>query len=276
MITIFQNFIHVLIVLGIAWIAKKIEDVRTTDIDDDKLIEEESFLALGFRRAGLYLGIFIGLSGSLVGSTKGFAADTWTLLLDGFVVVVSMFVIRHLFDSRILHKIKNDVEIKKNNIAVGIAECGAYIATGFILNGAFTGEGGGILSAILFVALGTLSLYVLYLIYEWSTPYSIADLILGGNIAAAISICGIFIALGIILRASIAGPFISWSDDLKSFGQSLAFGIVALLVLRILVDKTFLPHTNLRTEIVRDKNAAALVLTEAVINGCAIIIAAAI
>lgn len=128
----------------------------------------------------------------------------------------------------------------------------------------------------MFVALGTLALYVLYVIYEWSTPYSVSDLILGGNIAAGISVCGLLIALGLILRASIAGPFISWTDDIKSFGESVAFGIVALLILRILIDKTFLPHTNLKTEIVRDKNAAALVLTESVVIGCAIIIAAAI
>lgn len=139
MITMGLSFIHVLIVLGFAWIAKVVEDIRTTEIDDDHLIEEEGFLSLGFRRAGLYLGVFIGLSGSLVGSTAGFKADTKALLIDGVVVLASMFVIRYLFDNRILRKVKNDLEIAKNNIAVGIAECGAYISIGLILNGSFTG-----------------------------------------------------------------------------------------------------------------------------------------
>ena len=71
-------------------------------------------------------------------------------------------------------------------------------------------------------------------------------------------------------------PFISWNADFLSFGLSSVFGIVLLLIFRLLVDWLFLPHTRLGKAIMEDKNVAVLVLAESVIIAVAVIIGAVI
>lgn len=276
MSSILQICVHMAMILACAYGAKRIWDWRTTDIDDDKEVEENSNAAIGFRRAGLYLGIFIGLSGGLIGSSKGFWPDTGALIIDSVVVVGFMFIARWINDRLMLIGIDNDAEAKNKNTAVGIAECGSYIATGFVLSGAFTGEGGGILSALLFAGIGEILLIVLFWVYQVLTSFDVVKEIKSGNCAAAVAVCGKLIALGLILRASIAGPFVSWSADLKGFGISAVFGIIALVVMNEIIDKVFLPNTKIFTEVQRDRNVAALVLVESLVIGCAIVISASI
>ncbi|MCP4219508.1 MAG: DUF350 domain-containing protein, partial [bacterium] len=151
-----------------------------------------------------------------------------------------------------------------------------YIATGLIIWGSFSGEGGGVLSALIFVALGQVVLLILFMIYQAITKFDIKAEIKKGNAAAGLAAGGILIALAVILRASLAGPFVSWTADLIGFGISAAAGIILLLVMRLLVDWLFLPNTTLQVEIERDQNVAAIAITEAIIIAVAIIISSVI
>lgn len=271
-----QNGVFVLIAVVFTFVAKIIADKRTTKFNDDYEIEENSNIAIGLRRAGLYLGIFIGLAGALAGGSKGFIPDLKEFALDGVIVLIVMFIVRAINDAIILKGINNDDECQKGNIAVGLAELGNYIAVGFILNGAFTGEGGGFASALVFVGLGEIALLIIFMIYQKMTKFDVVMQCLRNNAAAGVAVAGNLIALGLVLRASIAGPFVSWKQDIVSFLISAVCGIVGLIFLRILVDKIFLPHTNLETEIQRDQNVAALCVTESLVIGSAIILSVAI
>jgi len=282
-----QGFLYVVVGIFFIWLVKKIDDWRTKDFDDDTHIDDGN-IAVGLRRAGLYLGIAIALSGAVGGSSNGFFLDLIQLLFDGFIITGLMFSSRFINDFIMLGNIKNDRECirefhgpdgKKTvgNTAVGMVEAGMYIATGFILNGAISGTGGtffqGIASAIAFFILGQLTLLVFGFLYELITPFNARNEIKDNNLAAGIGLGGILMALGIILMSSISGPFTGWASDFAGFTIYAVFGIVMLLMARIVIDRLLLPTTNIATEVREDQNVAAMIVVESAIIAVAIIIA---
>lgn len=282
-----QALIYVMVCVFFIWLVKRIDDWRTKDFDDDIHIDDGN-TAVGLRRAGLYLGIAIALSGAVDGASKGFFPDLIQLLIDGLIITGFMFSCRFINDFIMLGNIDNDAEciktfkthdgtVQTGNTAVGMVEAGMYLATGFILNGSVSGSGGtflqGIASAILFFILGQLALLLFGLLYELVTPFNVRQEIKENNLSAGIGLGGILIALGIILGSSIAGPFTGWASDLTSFGFYAAFGIIMLLAFRAVADKLLLPTTNIAVEIKEDKNVAALIVIQSAINAVAVIIA---
>ena len=270
-----QAIVFLAIILAFIYVTKLIADFRTKKIDDDYEIVENSNPAVGWRRAGLYLGMTIALIGAFSGSTQGFGADIINLLKDGAIVIVFFFIARFITD-KVALRINNDDEALKGNASVGIVEFGNYIATGFILNGCFSGEGGGFGSILLFFLLGQAALIIIFLLYEWATPFNVTAEIKDKNVAAGLALAGMMIPLGIILRASIAGPFTGWTQDLLSFGISAVAGTILLFVFRGIVDRIFLPGTTLAVEVKRDRNVSGVVVTRGAIVALALVISAVI
>ncbi len=271
-----HGFVYAMVVMVFIFLAKKFADWRTRDMDDDHEVEENSNAAVGLRRAGLYLGLAIGMTGALAGDSQGLIKDLTTLAWEGAVILVLLFVSRALCDIVLLAGIDNDAEAKNGNPAVGFMELGVYVASGLVLCGAFSGEGGGLVSALAFFALGQIVLMVLFYCYEMITPFDIREEIKAANPAAGLSAAGIIVALGIILRASLSGPAQGWAQDLAGFGLSAGVGIVMLLIFRKLTDILLLPGTDIATEVSRDRNMAAIALTEGAILAIAFIIAAVV
>ena len=282
-----QGFIYVIVGIFFIWLAKRVDDWRTKDFDDDDHIDDGN-IAVGLRRGGLYLGIAVALSGAMGGSSNGFFLDIIQLLIDGLIIAGFMFSSRFINDLFMLGHINNDEECIKifqqpdgrevvGNTAVGMVEAGMYIATGFILNGSLSGSGGtffqGIVSAVLFFIVGQITLLLFGLLYELITPFNVRNEIKNNNLAAGIGLGGILMALGIILMSSISGPFTGWTNDLAGFGIYAFFGIVMLLIFRIVIDRLLLPTTDIATEVKEDRNVAALIVVVSAINAVAIIIA---
>ncbi|MCP4214296.1 MAG: hypothetical protein GY765_06550, partial [bacterium] len=113
---------YAMIVFVFMYIAKIMEDIRTTKIDDDNQIEEHSNLALGFRRFGLYLAVALAMMGQLLGPSKGFKDDVVSIAIEGAFIILCLFAVRFITDLVILSGIDNDAEILKKNNAVGLGE----------------------------------------------------------------------------------------------------------------------------------------------------------
>ncbi|MEX1300798.1 MAG: DUF350 domain-containing protein [Desulfotignum sp.] len=284
-----QAVIYVILGTGFIWLAKRIDDWRTKGFNDDTHIDDGN-VAVGLRRSGLYLGIAIALTGAMSGSSNGFWLDIVQLFVDGLFITGFMFSTRFINDTIMLAHIDNDAEcvrqfeqpdgtIKNGNTAVGMVEAGMYLATGFILHGSFSGGGGtffqGILSAILFFVIGQAILLILGLFYEMTTPFNVRNEIKADNPAAGIGLAGILIALGIILMASLSGPFTGWTNDLAGFFIYAVFGMVMLLIFQRVIDRLLLPTTSTAVEVSEDRNTAALLVTESALIAVAAIIASA-
>jgi len=165
----------------------------------------------------------------------------------------------------------------KGNSAVGMVEAGMSVATGFILNGAISGTGGtfieGIASAVLFFILGQIALLLFGFLYQLTTPFNVRNEIQNNNLAAGIGLGGTLMAFGIILMASLSGPFTGWAHDTLSFCLYTVYGIILLLVFKTVVGKLLLPTTSITIEIKEDRNIAAMIVVECAMTAVAIIIA---
>lgn len=268
-----ESFLFALVAIIFMWFTKLYRDWRTP-FDDNNEVVEKSNAAVGLRRAGLFLGSAIGISGAIVTetSTDPLLTKVGLFALDAVVVIVLLLVARFINDTIILRKIKNDEAVKNGNTAVGFVEFGSYLATGLILFGVFSGEGGGYDVAVVFFALGQLALFILIKVYNAITPFDVYEEIKKGNAAAGLAVGGMLTALGIILEATVTGVFTTWGETLAEFGIYTVFGIILLVIFRWIIDLLFLPKTKLADAIQRDKNIAAIAMSQGALIGVAVII----
>jgi uncharacterized membrane protein YjfL (UPF0719 family) len=273
-----QGLAYISIAFVFLLVTKKIADWRTRQIDDDHEIVENSNLAIGLRRTGLFLACAIALAGSLSGEASGFAAGMVSFAVDCLLILVCLFTCRKINDAIMLANIDNDDQAKQQNTAVGTVELGMYLATGFILNGSFSGTDSdpvtGVISALVFFVLGQAALLGIGLLYEMSTGYNIRQEIEEGNPAAGVSLAGILVAYGIVLRASVSGASMGWTQDLISFGLYGIYGLVVLFAFNRCIEWLMLPGGHLDTEVARDRNTAAALLAKAALIALATITAA--
>lgn len=261
------------VVFVFMYLLKLLDDWRTKNIDEDHEIEEENNGAVAIRKAGLYIAMATAMAGALHGQSAGFVQDLQTLALDGCLVLGALFIAFLVNDKIMLHGIDNDAEVGAKNEAVACAEFGSYFATGLIMNGAMTGTGPWY-STIVFFVLAQIAMVVMFFVYDGLTKFSVREEIgQKKNLAAGVAVGGLLTALGIILQTCCSGDFTSWTTDLTMFGVCTAQGIFLLMVFRWLVDKFFLPNTDLHTEIARDQNAAAICVAQAILISLAIVIA---
>ncbi len=287
-----QGMIYVLLGTGCIWLSKKLDDYRTRDFDDDVHIDNGN-LAVGLRRAGLYLAAALALSGAIAGGSPNdnLLLDFLQLVLDGLIIIGFLFSSRFINDTVMLYGISNDSECireftdasgqkRVGNIAVGIVEACMYIATGLILRGSLMGDGGtfvqSLLSVLLFFVLGQVVLLLFGFIYQLITPFDVREEIKKNNPAAALGLGGVLVALSIILMSAIAGPFTGWTNDIGNFSAYAVGGMILLVLFRSFMDRIVLPTTRLAVEIQEDQNVAALMVVESTLIALAILIAASI
>lgn len=269
-----EGAVYVVIVFAWMWIAKQAADWRVKNkFDPNELIENSANLALALRRAGLYLGLAIGLQGALWGEGDiPFVEEVVLLVWEGAVLTLFLFIALRLSDAIVIHGIDNDQAVRDGNVAVGLVEMGISIATGLVGYASFVGEGGGIASALVFFALGQIALVLLAFAYERMTSFSVIEQIRAGNTAAGLMLAGMLVSYGLILWSSIAGPSLGWEVDLMSFVASVAMGVLLLIILQWPIDRLFLPGTTFRAEIEESQNHAAIVVAVAVKVALALVI----
>lgn len=270
-----QSVIYALIVFLFIFIAKKIADKRVSVLyDADYEMAVSKNMAVSFRRAGLYMAIGIGMFAAVGADngTSGFFDNILLQSLDGFLIITFLFLAMYINDKFILKGINNDEALKNNNIAVGLVEFGAYIATGLIAYGSFA-DSGPWYSSIVFFILGQAVLIGMVLIYEYTTKFNIIEEIKKGNIPAGLMIAGILIAYSLILKASVIGPFNGWGEDLTAFAISTISGILLLLIIaNKAIENIFLPDTNIQKEIVEDQDIPPIIVVVAIKITLALII----
>ncbi len=270
---VLQMAVYPLVGLLVVWLVKLADDKRAP-FDEEKAMLLESNLAVGLRKSGICLGLFLALAGVLSGKSPKIMADLWNFLQATIMLVILLFITFEINKRIILRKVNNDEAVAKGNVAVGAVEFSTFVGTGIIMNGAFTGEGGGLLAAGVFFALGQIALVIVFYLEAAISRRNIQEEIeIKGNIAEGIDVAGILIAISIILRASIIGPFTGWIPGLEGFGMYLALGIVALFVFKFLAQKMFMPKVSYADEMDKQRNEAVAILAACIQISVAVLIA---
>ena len=276
-----QGVAYIAVAFLFLYICKKVQDSLCKEhFDPDFELEENSNLAFGFRRAGLYLGTALAMFGAISGPSKGLEKDLIILAIDGAFISLALGFSKIIVDRVILPTINNAIAIRENNIAVGLVEMGAFIATGLVAMGSFTGEsvtiGSGLISAVLFFCLGQGVLTIGSKIIQLSTKFDIIREVKKSNTAAGTLMCGGLVAQGIILNQALTGSSPTILAGIISFAIAAIKGIAVLFVFQWVADKLFLPNTTIQIEVERDRNVAAMVVTASVMIAVSLIVVASV
>lgn len=230
--------------------------------------------AIGLAMSGYYLATAAVYAAALYGPANDLVHDLIAVGGYSLLGIVLLNLSRWFNDWAILRKF-NDTQqlVAEKNIGVGAVHCGAYIATGLVIAGSIYGEGGGVLSVIVFFVLGQLSLLLFSLIYERLSPYNIHEALLGRNVASGVAFGGHLVALAIIIMNASAGNFSDWGKDLTEFIIADVVAFIFLPILRLAMDRMVIPGQSLGREIRDDANVGAALL-EATMAVCFAVILA--
>ncbi|UZR95441.1 DUF350 domain-containing protein [Chondrinema litorale] len=237
--------------------AKWINDLLTPYSVNRELTQTDNH-ALAISLTGYLAGITIIFLSVINGPHVGLWEDL--IAVGGYSIggVFCLNLARIINDKLILRKFSNIEQIIKfRNSSAGLIQGASYIASGLVIGGAVSGEGGGPALALIFFAIGQVILIVFALLYEKFISYSVHDEVEKGNLAAGFGFAGGLIAIGIIAMKAVSGDFIGWSGSLLLLAFDVSLVIVYLVVVRFFFDKLIIPHSDLNHEIANDKNIGA-------------------
>jgi uncharacterized membrane protein YjfL (UPF0719 family) len=279
LVSFLHAFIYSSIVIIFMFIAKKFADIKVGFLyDANQQIQTFSNIALAFRRSGLYLGVAIAMFVSIgdIKDTSNLANNIIAQIIDGSLILIFLFLAMVINDKILLKNINNNQAILQNNIAVSLVEFGSFIATSIIAYASFYGDGPWY-SSIIFFILGQVLLILMVVIYESFMKFDILESIKDDNISSGLLICGVLISYSIVLKSTIMGPFISWSNDLFHFAISALSGIILLLILsNSLINRLFLVKTSIKKEIIENKNIPSILIVVSLKIAIALVISSVV
>ena len=215
----------------------------------EELVEKDN-PALALAVTGYYGGLVLAIGGAMVGPGAGLWPDLIDLAVYGVSGIILLNASWYICDRLILYKFKiSDELIRDRNLGTGAVSAGMSLASGFILFGAIQGEGGGLLTMLVFWALGQVVLIAAGLVYERITPYSVHQQIEQDNVAAGVSFGGALTAMGAVVGLAAEGDFVSWGEALPAYLGYAVLGLILLPIVRFLADKLLLPTVRLSDEI---------------------------
>src|SRR5215831_12105355 len=213
--------------------------------------------AVGIRFGLFLLATTIPFVNLLEPSDSGLRQDFDVLAFYGLLSIVLLIVAREVNDKFILFRFANDAEvIGKKNTAVALVEGASYLATSFIVSGAFANVDAGIGSALAWFAVGQCVLAVLDNIYSLAAP-GLRKALSEQNLACAFSLGGFLISGGLALGSAISGESYGWVQDGIDVGYFLAIWLAVIGVIHFTMNRLFLPGTTVRKELFVDRNIAA-------------------
>ncbi|MCY4352968.1 MAG: DUF350 domain-containing protein [Gemmatimonadetes bacterium] len=237
------------------WLGKLIKDLTTTSYSVREELVEKDNAALGVAMAGYYFGLILAIGGTLSGPSQGLENDLIDIGIYGLLAIILLNLSRLVNDWVILHGFKvRDELINDQNVGTGVVGAASYIATGLVIFGAVSGEIGGIVTTVIFWALGQIALILAGLVYELITPYSIHDEIEKDNVAAGVAFAGALVGIGVIVFHASAGDFISWTINLQDFAIEVVAGLILLPIARFISDVILLPGQKLTDEIANQEH----------------------
>lgn len=248
--SIISSAIFILLFYVLFFIGKIVNRIMHRGYDPVHELFQQDNSALALAMTGYYAGLVIAIGGVISGPSSGLVDDVIDVCIYGLLAVVLLNVSWIICDRLILFRcnIKDEL-IRDQNQGAGVVSMAVSIASGFVIYGSVSGQGGSIWTAIAFWASGQVMLIIAALVYELITPYKMQDEIEKDNVAAGVSFAGALISIGIIVGLSAEGDFHSWQEDFPRYLFISVLGILMLPVVRFMTDWILLPGVTLEDEI---------------------------
>ena len=267
---------YLLLYLMIIWVAKSLLPIVVRYKIYDEIAKKNN-VAASVAYCGYLAAISCIYISTLVGPSQGLVTDVMNICIYSGLGCVLLFVARFINDKVILYKFKISKEvIDDQNAGTGAVIFGSYFASGLIVAGAVHGEGGGVVTALAFFALGQIALVACAKIYNLITPFDVHEQIEKDNVAVGISSGATLIALGIVMFNGASGDFVSWQFNIGKFLTVTAIALIILPAVRFLLDKVLIPHYDMNKELEKDGNIAAALVEATMVITFAVTLSVAI
>ena len=240
----------------------------------DELVERDNF-AFATAHTGYFIGLLLAICSAIIGPSNGFINDLIDIFAYGILAIILLNISIIINDKVILSKFSvYDEIIRDQNTGTGVIEGANAVATGLIILGAVSGEGGDWISAIVFWAIGQVLIIITAWVYNLILPYNVHDYIEKDNVAAGIGFAGAIVAIGNLIRFGLMKDLDGWDVTLIEVGVDVLIGLIFLPIARFLADKILLPGQKLTDEIINQEkpnSGAALIEAFSYIGGSVLI-----
>ena len=177
-----------------------------------ELVEKDNF-AFAVAHVGYFVGLILAISGAIVGPSEGLTIDLVDIGLYGGLAIILLNLSVIVNDKVLFPRFSVYREITEDrNVGTGAIEGANAIGTGLIIYGAVSGEGGGVLTAVVFWLVGQLLLVITAYVYRAIVPYDVHDQIEQDNVAVGLGFAGALISIANLIRFGLMGDFYSWTS----------------------------------------------------------------
>jgi uncharacterized membrane protein YjfL (UPF0719 family) len=239
-----------IVLAGFLWLTGKIEGY---DPVNEMLFRDNP--ALGVRYALFTVAVVFALLG-IFDRSEG-DSGAWLFAQHAFLAVLLIYLSRYLNDWLILYHFSNNREVvQEKNVAVALVEGATYMASAYVIAGAFYDWENGFLVALVWFFVGQLLLIVLAALYRVASQAVDAALD-EKNLAVGISLGGFLLSGGMVCGAVISGPSQGWRHDILIVAVYLTSWLLLMLVAHMVSDRLVLRSSRLGDEVVEQRNIAA-------------------
>jgi uncharacterized membrane protein YjfL (UPF0719 family) len=238
------------IIAAFLWISAKIEGY---DPVNEMLFRDNP--ALGVRYAFFAIAIVFALLG-IFDRAQG-DSGIIDFAEHAVVAILLIYLSRFLNDWFILYHFNNNREVvHEKNIAVAVVEGATYLASAYVIAGAFYDWETGLWLAIVWFLIGQVLLILLGLLYHGLSRSADTQLD-EQNLAVGLSLGSFLLSGGIVCGAIISGPSKGWQQDLLIVTAYIVGWIVLMLVAHVVSDALVFRKSRLGDEVTEQRNLAA-------------------
>ena len=249
-----QVVVSVLLGFVLCWVGKLAYGLFHPRTRLDVEVAAKDNLAFAVPLGAYYLGILIVMGAPLSGQARGGVVQDSLSVVGWGVLAVAFLNLGSLVKRKILFReldLYGEILARKN-VAAGILAGGFHIANALLILGAL-GDEGGLLPAAVFWLYAQVLLALAAAVFLRLTHENLTAEIRRRNQAVALSLAGVLVAMGNVLRLAVSGPFEGWGAGLASAtGYALA-GLAILFAARWLFDWLLLPGVTIRHEILEQE-----------------------
>lgn len=229
-------------------------------------ITENENTALAIRYALFLLALVISFS-QVIEPAGDVGDNLLTVVKYGPPIVATLAVAYFMNAIVMLHTVANNEEVVgRGNIAVAIVEGATFIATAFITAATLVGLESDLGEALTWLVIGQIGLVLLTYLYHLLVPGTY-DALKKDNVACALSLGGLQVAMGLILAAVISGPSTTWWKDLGGAALYLLGWGALMAAAHFVANGMLVRGTQLRREVMERNNIAAGLLEGSVFLG---------
>lgn len=252
---IWHSGVFLLVCLFLFFVAQLSFKLLNRSFNVNEELTEKDNLSFYLGYTGYFAGFLMIIGGVMKSEGNGdFYSEVIYSLIYGGIGILVLNLTSLILDKIIHPNIRLWDEVTNHQkVSIGILKGAHYLATGAIISGVLLTEVDKPLEVFVFLIFALMVGSIGFLYYNLITPFSIREEIYKGNSAVAISTSGAQIAFAILICSGFQIVHTNWQESLVTIGIDVLAGFILIPIIRLVVDKLFLPNRKLTDELINQE-----------------------